>query len=206
MKPFIHIFEPGETSSPVLLLLHGTGGDEHDLLDLGRAVAPQAGILSVRGNVLENGMPRFFKRLAEGVFDQDDLRLRTTELADFLTEARQHYDWGNRPVYALSFSNGANIASSLLLSHPDVLSGAALLRGMLPFEPQDLPDLSKHAIVMLNGLMDPIVPVDQPTRLVELFKQAGATVELIMKPVSHNLVQSDLNDLKAWWQSLNAVS
>src|SRR6187401_1497622 len=129
---FIHQFVPG-SSNRTLLLLHGTGGNERDLIPLGRELDPNAALLSPRGKVLENGMPRFFRRLAEGMFDLDDLKARTSELASFIEAARKEYQLG--PVIALGFSNGANIAASLLLTQPDVLAGAILLRAMLPFEP-----------------------------------------------------------------------
>jgi len=138
---FKHIFIPGDLRLPVLLLLHGTGGDEHDLVELGQSVAPGSPIMSVRGKILENGMPRFFRRLAEGVFDLEDLKFRTGELADFAIRARMHYGFADRHVIALGYSNGANIAASLLLSRPEILQGAVLLRAMVPLAPESLPDL-----------------------------------------------------------------
>ncbi|PZO82601.1 MAG: phospholipase [Micavibrio aeruginosavorus] len=195
---FKHIFIPGDLRLPVLLLLHGTGGDEHDLVGLGQSVAPGSPILSVRGKVLENGMPRFFKRLAEGVFDQEDLKFRTKELVDFIDEARTEYDLSGTPVIALGYSNGANIAASILLSYPHALQGAVLLRAMIPFEPQNAPDLPGKKILMLSGLMDQIIPPDNSKRLSELLKAAGADVEFTMRPAGHALIQSDYADTKNW--------
>ena len=143
---FRHVYEaPTDASAPVLLLLHGTGGTERDLLPVGRHLDPAAGILSPRGQVLENGMPRFFRRLAEGVFDLDDLRTRTADLAAFVAQSAERYQFDPRRVVAAGFSNGANIASSLLLLSPETLSGAVLFRGMVPLEPESAADLARHA-------------------------------------------------------------
>ena len=194
---FKHIYLPGDPALPVLLLLHGTGGDEQDLVELGQAVAPGSAILSVRGKVLENGMPRFFRRLSEGVFDLEDLAFRTQELADFITEARTEYNL-TQPIYALGFSNGANIAGSLLLSRPELLDGAVLLRAMVPFEPETLPDLSGKRILLLSGLMDPIIPVDNAKHLSWILKESGADITFTMKPAAHGLTPSDFSDIKNW--------
>jgi phospholipase/carboxylesterase len=186
---FVHIFERRDAAKPTLLLLHGTGGDERNLLDLGRGTAPDVSLLSVRGKVLENGMPRFFRRLAEGVFDLEDLRLRTDELADFIAEAKQKYGIGK--LIALGYSNGANIAASLLLQRPEALDGAMLL-----------PDLSGKNILMLSGLMDPIIPADNSRLLAAMFEKAGAKIEHNIAPVGHNLVQGDFTALKEWFAAL----
>ncbi|PZP56281.1 MAG: phospholipase [Micavibrio aeruginosavorus] len=197
-KDFKHIFIQGDASQPVLLLLHGTGGDEQDLVELGQAVSPASTILSVRGKVLENGMPRFFRRLAEGVFDLEDLKFRTDELADFIADARTRYGFGNQPVFALGYSNGANIAASLLLARAEALQGAVLLRAMVPFEPESLPDLKGKNILMLSGLMDPIIPADNSQKLATMLQHAGAKVDIKMKPTGHGLTQSDFSDIKNW--------
>ena len=148
---FIHEFVRGK-SERTLLLLHGTGGNERDLIPLGRELDPNASLLSPRGKVLENGMPRFFRRLAEGVFDQADLKARTLELAEFIARARKAY--GLEAPIAVGFSNGANIAASLLLTQPNVLRGAVLMRAMLPFEPQTMPDLTGKPVLLLSGSSD----------------------------------------------------
>ena len=141
---FIHEFVPG-SSNRTLLLLHGTGGNEHDLIPLGRELDPNAALLSPRGKVLENGMPRFFRRLAEGVFDLEDLQKRTHELADFVAAAADRYDIGNKNIVAVGYSNGANIAASTLLLRPEILAGAILFRAMIPLEPEERPDLGNAA-------------------------------------------------------------
>src|SRR6187200_737588 len=140
-----------------LVLLHGTGGNEEDLIFLGKELEPYASILSPRGKVLENGMPRFFRRLSEGVFDLKDLRFRTQELADFIQNCSLHYKFDLKQTIAIGFSNGANIASSILLLRPDVLQGAVLFRAMIPFIPNDpLPNLSSKKILLSAGIEDPI--------------------------------------------------
>lgn len=199
---FKHIFVPGDLRLPVLLLLHGTGGDEHDLVELGQSVAPGSAILSVRGKVLENGMPRFFRRLAEGVFDMEDLKFRTDELAGFIRQAKKEYGFEESRLIAVGYSNGANIAASLFLSGKDVLQGAVLLRAMVPFEPENRSDLNGIKILMLSGLMDPIIPMENSQRLAQLLKDGGATVDFKAKPAGHNLTQSDLVDLKNWMSTV----
>ena len=160
-----------------MLLLHGTGGDENDLLGLGRMIAPDASFLSPRGKVLEvrdaRGMPRFFRRLAEGVFDLDDLRIRTHELADWIAQSARQYEFDPNGLVALGYSNGANIAASVLLLRPESVADAILLRAMMPFEPGALPDLSSKRIFMANGNHDPIIPVASSTRLAEVLRGAG---------------------------------
>jgi phospholipase/carboxylesterase len=156
---FIHRFEPAtRLEAPPLLLLHGTGGDENDLLQLGRLISPGSALLSPRGKVLENGMPRFFRRHAEGVFDEDDVRQRAHELADFVEAARKAYGIG-RPV-AVGYSNGANIAAAMMLLRPDVLSGAALLRAMVPLSHAPKVDLSGKRALMVSGKHDPIIAAE----------------------------------------------
>lgn len=197
-EDFKHIFIPGDLRLPVLVLLHGTGGDEHDLVELGQMVSPGSPILSLRGKVLENGMPRFFRRLAEGVFDLEDLKFRTEELKDFIEKSREQYGLGDSRFVAIGYSNGANIAASVLLSFPDVFQGAALLRAMVPFETSLKPDLQKTKILMLSGLMDPIIPIENSTLLSEMLKDAGADITFTIKPTGHGLVQADFSDLKKW--------
>ncbi|MFC5507491.1 alpha/beta hydrolase [Bosea massiliensis] len=195
---FVHIYEPGsDAARSPLLLLHGTGGDERDLLGLGRAVAPGATLLSPRGKVLEGPMPRFFRRLSEGVFDEDDLHRRTHELADFVETARERYGLA-QPV-ALGFSNGANIAASLLLLRPQVLAGAALLRAMSPFAEPPEADLSGKRVLILSGAMDPIVPAADVGRLARTLSDNGASVDHRTLPAGHGLSQADINLLAGWF-------
>lgn len=194
---FIHVFEPGtDATRTPLLLLHGTGGDERDLLSLGRTVAPGASLLSPRGQVLEGPMPRFFRRLAEGVFDEDDLRRRTHELADFVEEARRQY--GLAAPVAVGFSNGANIAASMLLLRPEVLAGAALLRAMSPFAKPPAADLAGKRVQLLSGVFDPIVPAEDAARLAATLTGSGASVDHRLVPTGHALSQADIGLLKTW--------
>lgn len=194
---FAHIFEPGAATGAPLLLLHGTGGDERDLLPVGRIVAPGASLLSPRGQVLEGQMPRFFRRLAEGVFDEVDLVARTHQLADFVAEMRSRH--GLAAPIALGFSNGANIAASLLLLRPEVLAGAALLRAMSPFAQPPKVDLTGKPVLILSGAMDPIIPADNAARLVGTLSNAGAKVEHQILPTGHGLSQADLSLARDWY-------
>lgn len=202
-EPFQHRFEPapGKRSDGTLLLLHGTGGNENDLLPLGRAIAPHAALLSPRGQVLEHGMPRFFRRLAEGVFDHDDLVARAKDLGEFVTEAATRYAFDPRRVVAVGFSNGANIASALMLLAPAILAGAVLLRPMVPFVPEPLPKLAGRRVLVAAGRTDPVVPAGQSEQLAELLRRAGADVTVHWSPAGHVLERGDLAAAGAWWQA-----
>jgi phospholipase/carboxylesterase len=194
---FIHRYIPTtQPGLPPLLLLHGTGGDENDLIPLGEQLLPGAALISPRGKVLESGMPRFFRRLAEGVFDQADLKVRTQELSDFIVAARKTY--GLAAPIALGFSNGANIAASLLLTKPDALAGAVLLRAMLPFEPQAMPDLKGKPVLLLSGSSDQMIPAAAAERLGEVLRAAGADLAYKALPAGHNLTQSDFMIAAQW--------
>jgi phospholipase/carboxylesterase len=194
---FTHRFLPATAEGrPLLLLLHGTGGDEHDLVPLGQAVAPGSALLSPRGKVLEHGMPRFFRRLAEGVFDEADVIARANELADFVAEAREAY--GLPAPVALGFSNGANIAAALLLLRPEALAGAALLRAMVPLGAPPAVDLAGKRVLILSGAMDPIVPAENAGRLAGLLERSGALVRHHNLPASHGLSQADVTIVKEW--------
>jgi predicted esterase len=196
---FTHRFLPGAPERPVLLLLHGTGGDENDLLPLGEALLPGAARLSPRGKVLENGMPRFFRRLAEGVFDLEDLRARTHELADFVESAGTTYGFGDRRPLAVGFSNGANIAAALLLLRPGVLGGALLIRPMVPLVPDPLPDLAGVPVQIQAGQADPLVAPPQSEELAKLLEKAGASVQLRWMASGHALTREDLDAGKSWF-------
>lgn len=199
LESHVHRWEPpAESGAPTLLLLHGTGGDENDLIPLARMVAPTAAVLSVRGNVLEQGMPRFFRRLREGVFDLDDLHRRTTELGGFIASAADRYRFDLSALYAVGFSNGANIAASLLLSRPDVLAGGVLIRAMVPFEPDGPLDLTDRAVLLSEGRADPLIPAASAERLAAIFEGAGAQVELAWQPSGHALTQSDVTTARRW--------
>jgi phospholipase/carboxylesterase/glyoxalase family protein len=196
---FVHRFVPGaEGAAPVLLLLHGTGGNEDDLVPLGRQLWPGAALLSPRGQVLEQGMPRFFRRIAQGVFDQDDLRARTETLADFVHEAAEQYRFAAERVVAVGYSNGANIAASVLLRRPDAFSRAVLWHAQVPFEPESPPDLTTHQVLMTAGKRDPIVPSTGTERLRDLLATCGAIVQLAWFESGHALSQEDVDAARRW--------
>jgi predicted esterase len=202
---FQHVYQPPtaeRSGTPTLLLLHGTGGTEMDLLPLGRVLGPDAGILSPRGKVLERGMPRFFRRLAQGVFDEEDLKFRTDELADFIAAAAAHYQFDPRRVLAAGFSNGANIAASLLLLRPDALGGAVLFRGTVPLVPASLPQHHATPVLISNGRQDPLVSEAETKRLAELLRATGATVTVEWQPGGHELTPHDINGAKRWLEPL----
>ena len=195
---FEHVFRaPASAHAPTLLLLHGTGGNEHDLVPLADTLAPGAGVLSPRGNVLERGMPRFFRRLSEGVFDLDDLRIRTRELAAFVAAAATHY--GLDATGMVGFSNGANIAASTLLLEPGVLAGAILFRAMVPIVPDPLPALGGTPVFMSNGRTASLIPAAEAERLAVLLRQAGAIVDIEWQPGGHQLTRQDLAQAQTWW-------
>ncbi len=189
---------PTAPDAPTLLLLHGTGGTEHDLMPLAESLAPGAGVLSPRGKVLERGMARFFRRLAEGVFDLDDLRFRTHELAGFVDAASRHYGFNRARVVAVGFSNGANVAASTLLLEPGVLAGAILFRAMVPIVPDPLPSLQGTPVFMSNGRTDSLIPAADAERLAELLRQAGASVTLQWQPGGHQLTRQDVAQAQEW--------
>lgn len=196
---FVHRYEPGSPSDPTtLLLFHGTGGNESSLISLGRAVAPTAALLSPRGRVLEHGMPRFFRRIAEGVFDLEDLRIRTDEMAEFIRAAATHYKRDPTRFAALGFSNGANIAGSLLLRQPGLILHAILFRAMVPFEPEHPPALTGTRVLLSAGRHDPLVPVANVTRLAEILKQGGAEVDLVWQEAGHQLVEEEVQAAADW--------
>jgi phospholipase/carboxylesterase len=204
MRPqpdFIHEFVPGR-SERTLLLLHGTGGNERDLIPLGRELDSSASLLSPRGKILENGMPRFFRRLAEGVFDLEDLKKRTHELADFVAGAAAHYQFAADKVIAVGYSNGANIGASLLLLRPETLSGAILFRAMLPLIPDTQPNLSSVRVWIGAGVKDPIIPTSGTKHLVELLREAGADVAVCFFEAGHNLTNHDLEAARDWLMTL----
>jgi len=185
-------------SPATLLLLHGTGGNEDDLLPLGRMIYPNANLLSPRGKVLEHGMSRFFKRLAEGIFDIKDLKFRTQELAKFVNEASLQYSFDLSKTIAVGFSNGANIGASLLLLYPQVIAGAVLFRPMIPIIPNNLPDLSEKKIVILSGQYDPIVSKKQAEDLFSLLKKTDAKVSIKWQASGHEITQDDVQIAKKW--------
>ena len=198
---FIHEFVPG-TSNRTLLLLHGTGGNERDLIPLARELDSHAALLSPRGKVLENGMPRFFRRLAEGVFDLEDLKYRTNELADFVAASAAHYEFAADKVVAAGYSNGANIAASLLLLRPEILSAAILFRAMVPLVPDKQPKLSFMPVWIGAGTNDPIVLTSETKRLAELLRSAGADVTMRHFQAGHELTPADVEAARDWLTTL----
>lgn len=200
---FVHEYRaPSRPDAPVLLLLHGTGGDERDLIPLGEALDPGAGFLSPRGKVLERGMPRFFRRIAEGVFDVEDLKLRAGELAAFVARARDRYGVGDRPVVAVGFSNGANIAGGVLLLHPGAFDAAVLIRAMVPLVPDPLPALDGTPVLIRNGFHDPLAPPAEGERLAGLLRSAGARVSLEWSEAGHELTAEDVTRAREWISTL----
>ncbi len=196
---FVHRFVPGEDGSgPTLLLLHGTGGNEEDLVQLGETLAPGAAILSPRGKVSEYGAPRFFRRLAEGVFDHEDLLFRTHELAEFVQAAAKEYGFDPSKVVAAGYSNGANVAASTILLYPGLLRAAVLFRAMVPFEPEVTPDLSGMPVFIAAGRMDRMIPPDNTQRLADILTEAGADVDLRWRDTGHPLTYEDVAEAKAW--------
>lgn len=197
---FIHKFVPSEQphQSATLVLLHGTGGNEDDLIPLGRFLAPEVSLLGVRGKVLEGAAPRFFRRLAEGVFDEADLIFRTHELARFLEQAAKEYSLDHDRLVAVGYSNGANIAASLLLLEPTLLSAAVLFRAMVPLEPEKLPALSGKHVLLHPGRQDPIVPQHSSERLAEQLQLAGASVTTRWQNTGHGIVQSEFETARVW--------
>ena len=198
---FMHVFIPAEQSaakSVTLLLLHGTGGDEHDLLPVGRELWPGAALLGVRGKVLENGMPRFFRRFAEGVFDVDDLKTRTKELAEFIDVAAERYGFSKRHLVAVGYSNGANIAASLILLHPHYLKAAVLLRAMVPFTPDIVRNFSGLSVFLAGGMRDSVVPHDQTEELAAILQSGGADVSMFWNRGGHELGEDDIDAARTW--------
>jgi len=195
---FIHRFVPSSGSSATLLLLHGTGGDENDLLPMGHQLLPEAALLSPRGRVRENGMLRFFRRVAEGVFDLQDLAIQTEALAEFIKRAANQYKFDTGQVIAVGYSNGANIAASVMLNEPNLLRGAVLFRPMVPFVPDSRRDLRNVSALLAAGRRDPIVSPEETSSLARLFEAGGALVSIHWHNGGHELGNDDLAAAKEW--------
>jgi len=196
---FDHRYLPGDDETgTTLLLLHGTGGNEEDLIPLGQELLPGAAILSPRGKVSEYGAPRFFRRLAEGVFDHEDLLFRTHELAGFVEAAADEYGFDPSRIVAVGYSNGANVAASTILLHPGLLRAAVLFRAMVPFEPEVTPDLSGMPVFMAAGRMDRMIPQDNTQRLADILTEAGADVDLRWRNVGHPLTYEEVGEAQQW--------
>jgi len=198
-----HIFQQGQNpNAPTLLLLHGTGGTEHDLINIGKMISPNSNLLGVRGNVLENGMPRFFRRLAEGVFDEEDLVLRTEVLIGFLEESAKEYQFDRNNVVAIGYSNGANIAGSLLFHYQDSLKAAILFHPMVPRRGIELPDLSGTSVFIGVGKNDPLCPPEESEDLMEILQNAGAHVQIHWEHHGHQLTRSEVEKAAEWFLSI----
>jgi len=197
---FIHRFIPAPKGgrARILLLLHGTGGNENDMISLGRDLDPAAGLLSLRGNVLENGMPRFFRRLAEGVFDEEDVVRRANELADFVPAAALACEFDPATLTVVGYSNGANIAAAVFLLRPGVIKSAILLRAMVPLTPAASPDLAGSRVMICSGTHDPIIPVENAERLTTMLREGGAEVTLRLEDAAHQLVFDEIAAAKKW--------
>ena len=199
MTSFVHRFLPAPSSfdaAPTVLALHGTGGTENDLIPLAQSLWPTASVLAVRGRISENGAARFFRRIAEGVFDLENLHAETQSLADFVAQSAANYGFDPKNVWALGYSNGANIAASLLLSRPETLKGAILLRAMTPFQPQQMPDLAEKSIFLAAGRFDPLVPLPNIENLAALLRNAGADVTLRLENASHGLIGHEIDETR----------
>src|SRR5690625_2271037 len=196
-----HIFSKG-TNEKTLLLLHGTGGNEEDLLPLARKIDPDASVLSVRGNVSENGMPRYFKRLAEGVFDEEDLIARTEELKNFVDDAAKEYQFDRSHVIAIGYSNGANIAASLLFHYADVLKGAILHHPMVPRRGIELPDMSNVNVFIAAGENDPLCSKEESEDLEELLTTAKASVKIHWENNGHQLTRTEVEAAREWYHEI----
>ncbi|MCL7749388.1 alpha/beta hydrolase [Halalkalibacter alkaliphilus] len=195
-----HIFTKGTNkNAPTLLLLHGTGGNEQDLLPLANMIAPDANILSVRGNILENGMPRFFRRLAEGVFDEEDLVFRTKELTEFVNESAKTYKFDRHNVVAIGYSNGANIAASMMYHHKQALNGAILFHAMVPRRGVDIPELSGTSVFIGAGKRDPLIPLEETKELARDLEKANAEVTEYWVDGGHQLVREEVEKAKEWF-------
>ena len=196
-----HIFEKGKDSKrPTLLLLHGTGGNELDMLPLAGMIDQEASVLSVRGNVLENGMPRYFRRIAEGVFDEEDLIFRTKELNEFLNDAAKEYKFDRKNIVAIGYSNGANIAASLLFHYEYALKGAILHHPMVPRRGIELPNLADTSVFIAAGTNDPICPAEESTELKSLLENANAEVQIHWENYGHQLTQSEIAAARKWYE------
>jgi predicted esterase len=200
---FMHKYLPSNNGddSATLLLLHGTGGNEDDLIPLGQRLAPDANTLSLRGNVLENGMPRFFRRIAEGVLDFEDLKFRTAELAEFLDKAAKSYQFDLEKIVAFGYSNGANIAESLLWNYPQLLAGAILIRPMMAIKSHVVPDLANMPVFISGGRYDRINPPGDIERVAEILGAAGPIVKMAMQDAGHEMTREELSQMAEWWKT-----
>lgn len=197
-----HIFIEGTNNKNVLILLHGTGGNEHDLINVGKHIDPDASILGVRGNVLEGGMPRYFRRLAEGVFDEVDLFFRAQELHNFLNDAIQHYAPKSEQITMIGYSNGANIAATLLMKHEKLVDRAILFHAMVPYRNQEVLALDNTYVFIGAGSNDPIIPQNETQELIDVLRSNQATVKDIWYNNGHQLTMNEVEDAQKWYSSI----
>jgi predicted esterase len=196
---YIHRFVPAppDSSRPVtLLLLHGTGGDENSLLSLGNNLWPGAGLLGLRGKVLENGMPPSFRRFTEAGIG--DVRSRTEELAQFIRAASERYRFSTRRLIVVGYSNGANLAASLILFHPHYLARAVLFRVTVPLVPEIIRDFSNLFIFIGAASLDPLIPAGQAGELAAIFKSGGAEVAISWHQGGRELGEDDVQAARNW--------
>ncbi|MEK3772430.1 alpha/beta hydrolase [Paenibacillus sp. FSL R5-0887] len=200
----IHVFRKGkDITKPTLVLFHGTGGNEQDLLPLAEMLSPDSSVLGIRGNVLENGMPRFFRRLAEGVFDEADLVFRTHEIKQFLDEAAEKYGFDANNLVAVGYSNGANIAGSLLFHYKDIFRAAVLLHPMVPLRNVELPSLEGVSIFIGAGTNDPLITSTETQELEGILQKAGAEVTTHWGNQGHRLSRAEAEAAKDWLQGFS---
>ena len=197
-----HVFIEGTSVKKVLILLHGTGGNEHDLVNVGKHIDPDASILGVRGNVLEGGMPRYFRRLSEGVFDEEDLFFRAQELHKFLIEALQHYAPKSEQITMIGYSNGANIAATLLMKHEKIASRAILFHAMVPYRNRDVRALNNTEVFIGAGSNDPIIPQNETLELIDVLRLNHASVKDIWYNSGHQLTMPEVDDAQKWYASI----
>lgn len=197
-----HVFIEGTNKENVLILLHGTGGNEHDLINVGRHIDSSASILGVRGNVLEGGMPRYFRRLAEGIFDEEDLFFRAQELHAFLGEALHHYAPSSKLVTVIGYSNGANIAATLMMKHEKIFDRAILFHAMVPYRNQTVQALPNAEIFIGAGVNDPIIPKQETQELIDVFRAQQASVLEKWYSQGHQLTMEEVKDAHTWYSAL----
>lgn len=202
---FEHYFQPGRSGLTVLLL-HGSGGDENDLVMVGRGLAPGAALLSPRGRVTEHGELRFFRRPGANGFDEAEIRERAAELAEWVSWATEHYALDAGRIHALGYSNGANMAAALMLTAPDLLAGACLLRARAILQPQQTKDLTGKGVLIAAGQSDILIPVEGARTLAEQLRDAGANVDLVVQNAGHELTPADFNLGKQWFARLTPLA
>ncbi len=194
----IYIYEEPKNNAPIYVLFHGTGGDEHDLVPLVKAMHPDAGVLSLRGEVNEHGMNRFFKRIRPGVFDLEDLARRTNDINQFLDEVSKKYDFKKQDLIAIGYSNGANMIASLLMQCGPIIKGAVLMHPMVPRRDLDKQDLSDISILVTAGKHDAICPVSETNDLVTLLTEMNANILVKWFSGGHEITQYEVETIKDW--------